>query len=85
MGIHCRDIKIWHELLIKCKEELERIYGERAIGLIPLHGQLDREIKEAVVRTGTKMSGGMSEQHRLQTEPTYADKDEIDPDAAIDY
>jgi len=46
MGIHAEDIKVWYELLKESRDELLRVYGERAIKGIPLYHRLDRAVKK---------------------------------------
>tara|TARA_Y100000401_G_scaffold107684_1_gene102255 strand:+ start:3288 stop:3437 length:150 start_codon:yes stop_codon:yes gene_type:complete len=45
--IHVDDIKIWLELLEESRDELLRIYGDRAIKGIPLYERLNKAIKKA--------------------------------------
>ena len=45
--IHVDDIQKWLELLKESRDELLRIYGDRAIKGIPLYKRLDNAIKKA--------------------------------------
>jgi hypothetical protein len=45
--IHVHDIKEWLNLLKESKDELFRIYGDRAIKGIPLYEKLENAIKRA--------------------------------------
>ena len=45
--IHVDDIQKWLELLKDSRDELLRIYGDRAIKGIPLYERLDKAIKKA--------------------------------------
>jgi hypothetical protein len=45
--IHINDIEKWLELLEDSRDELLRIYGDRAIKGIPLYKRLNRAIKKA--------------------------------------
>tara|TARA_R100000655_G_scaffold31637_3_gene63259 strand:- start:2357 stop:2509 length:153 start_codon:yes stop_codon:yes gene_type:complete len=47
MGIHVHDIKEWLQLLKDSRDELLRIYGDRAIKGIGLYNRLDRAIKRS--------------------------------------
>tara|TARA_R110002012_G_scaffold179021_2_gene344440 strand:+ start:3336 stop:3563 length:228 start_codon:yes stop_codon:yes gene_type:complete len=45
--IHVTDIEKWLDLLKESKDELLKIYGERAIKGIPLYHKLVREIEKS--------------------------------------
>jgi len=45
--IHVDDIEKWLKLLEDSRDELLRIFGDRAIKGIPLYKRLDRAIKKA--------------------------------------
>ena len=75
MALQCHDIRKWYELLQECREELERIYGDRVKRAIPLYVKLEDALDKAVPKR-QKMSGGMSEMDRIRNSTDYADKDE---------